>query len=330
MSGIAPSLQTIQNITFVTSNIASILYGAYICLALTNIYYLLHKKSPLLLTYTILLLCVSTVYTGVTVNYSQKQIIDDPTNQDLLSVGPKVIVRDSAYSINTWLVDGYSLFRCYIIWVGRYQTAVMTVPILIYLGSVGTSIALLVFSANPGANYSTRIVQVFGTANWSLSLSLNVILTALIAGRLLRYRSRLRNVFGLGNDKLYTAILAASVESAALYAMFEVMVLASFLTNSLSEQILFAMTGNVQVIAPNLIILRVAKGISFASKNSVNSALSAVEFTPPGKSTVTSLGSSTQIAEKAEPYCPHCSCGAKNKTQSSLLARSSPDLGPST
>ncbi|KAI5116361.1 hypothetical protein M0805_001371 [Coniferiporia weirii] len=326
MSGIAPSLQTIQNITFVASNIASILYGAYICLALTNIYYLLHKKSPLLLTYTISLLCVTTVYMGVAVNYSQKQIIDDPTGQDLLSVGPEVVV-DSAYSINTWLVDGYSLFRCYIIWVGRYQTAVMTVPILIYLGSVGTSIALLVFSANPGANYSTHTVQVFGTANWSLSLSLNVVLTALIAGRLLRYRSRLRNVFGLGNDKLYTAILAISVESAALYAMFEVMILASFLTNSLSEDIFFPMTGNVQVIAPNLIILRIAKGISFASKSSVNSALSTVEFTPPGKSTVTSMGSSTQIGEKAEPYCSYCSCGEKNKTQSSLLARSSPDLG---
>ena len=75
-------------------------------IAVTNIHHLIQKGSRLTLAYTILLLCITTIYMGVAVNYSQKKIIDDPTNPDLLSVWPQVVVN-SAYSINNWLTDAY-------------------------------------------------------------------------------------------------------------------------------------------------------------------------------------------------------------------------------
>lgn len=112
---------------------------------------------------------------------------------------------------------------------------------------MGCSIALLVFTANPGASYSTHIVQVFGTATWSLSLSLNVIVTLLISGRLIYYRTRSRKVLGTSHGRVYTTILAITVESAALYAIFELIVLATFLKNSATENVFFPMLGNVQV-----------------------------------------------------------------------------------
>ena len=133
------------------------------------------------------------------------------------------------------------------IWAGAYNNLVLILPIAVYLAAVACSIALLVFTSNPGAMYSTRIVQVFGTASWSLSLSLNVIVTILIAGRLVFYRRRLRKVLGSNHGRVYMTILAITVESAALYAIFELIVLVTFLTNSATENVFFPMLGNVQV-----------------------------------------------------------------------------------
>lgn len=133
------------------------------------------------------------------------------------------------------------------VWSGDFQTLILFLPSLVYLGSVATSITLLVFAANPGASYSSHLVQVFGTANWSLSLALNAIVTILIATRLLWYRSRVRKALGNGHGQVYMSILAISIESAALYAAFELIILATFLTNSATENTFFPMTGNIQV-----------------------------------------------------------------------------------
>lgn len=75
-------------------------------IALSNIYLLYNKGSRFLLAYTAVLVCITTVYMGVAVNYAQVLIVDDPTSPDLLSVWPQVVV-DSAYTINNWLTDGY-------------------------------------------------------------------------------------------------------------------------------------------------------------------------------------------------------------------------------
>ncbi|THH03571.1 hypothetical protein EW145_g6170 [Phellinidium pouzarii] len=320
MASLDPALQSLLDISYTGSNMASICYGAYLCLALSNIYYLIRRKSRILLAYTIFMLCVTTIYMGVAINYSQHQIIDDPTSPDLLSVWPQVVVA-AAYTVNTWFTDGYLLYRCYVIWTGHFQMLVMILPVLTYLGSIGTSIANVVFTANPGSTYSSHLVQVFGTANWSLSLSLNVMLTGLIAGRLLRYRAKLRKVLGPNHGKVYTNILAISVESAALYAIFEIMVLVTFLKNSPTENVFFPMTGNIQVITPNLIILRVAKGISFTTEDSKDTALSMMEFAPSGKPSMIS-GDSTRVGEKQSPSP---SSRRLNKSQISL-ANSFPEI----
>ncbi|KAL5523282.1 hypothetical protein ACEPAF_1549 [Sanghuangporus sanghuang] len=297
MSGLSPAFQALQDDSFVGTVMASMLYGAYLCLALCNIYHLARSGRRILLGYTITLLCITTVYMGVALNYAQKQLIDDPTTPDLLSVWPQVVV-DSAYSINTWLTDAYLLYRCFIVWSGDFQIVILFVPILVYLGSVATSITLLIFTANPGASYSSHLVQVFGTANWSLSLALNAIVTILIATRLLWYRSRVRKALGNGHGQVYMSILAISIESAALYAAFELIVLVTFLTNSATENTFFPMTGNIQVIVPNLIILRIAKGKSFTTKATIETAMSHIVFAPFEKSPDTSIGSSTQAEGK--------------------------------
>ncbi|EJD00137.1 uncharacterized protein FOMMEDRAFT_170153 [Fomitiporia mediterranea MF3/22] len=277
MSSFNPAFQSFIDNSFIGAILGSMLYGSYVSLALCNLYFLFRRGSRILPIYTATLLCITTAYIGVTMNYAQKQLIDQPLTHDPISVWPQVL-RDVLYSINTWLTDAYLLHRCFIVWNGHFQFPVLFFPMLVYLGSVATSITLLVFTAAPGATYSTRLVQVFGISNWSLSLALNVIVTILIAGRLLWHRSRVRSVLGHNHGQIYTDILVISIESAALYAVFELLVLATFVTNNPTESTFFAIEGIIQVIAPNLIIFRVARGKSFITECSAKQTVSNMVF----------------------------------------------------
>ena len=84
----------------------ALLIGAYLVIACTNIYLLYNKGSRILLVYTISLVCITTIYDGVAINYARTLLIDNPTSPDLLSTWPQVVV-DSAYTVNNWLTDGY-------------------------------------------------------------------------------------------------------------------------------------------------------------------------------------------------------------------------------
>lgn len=61
-----------------------------------------------------------------------------------------------------------------------------------------------------------------------LSLSLNVIVTFLIAGRLLMYRYRMRTVMGIQHTSTYANVVAILVESAALYSVFAILFIVPF------------------------------------------------------------------------------------------------------
>ncbi len=154
----------------------------------------------------------------------------------------------------------------------------MVFPAILFLGSMGTSIAFLWSSAHPGAVYGSRDVQVFGIPYWTLSLSLNIIVTVLIGIRLFTYRKNIRDALGPHHGKHYTTIFAISVESAILYAVFAFVALVCFAENSVAENVTFPMLGQIQVIAPNLIIYRVARGISFTSADSRNHTGTSVHF----------------------------------------------------
>ncbi|KAJ8514883.1 hypothetical protein ONZ45_g7629 [Pleurotus djamor] len=309
---------TLQDDALIGTELACILYGVFLCFAIRNIYMLRSRSYPLLMAFTVFTLCVTTIYMGVALNYSQKSLIDNPTDPGLLAIWPQVVV-DSTFSINTWCTDAFLLYRCYVVWMGPLQIPVMILPVLIYTASVATSVALLVFSSHPGASYSSDLVQAFGASNWSLSLALNIILTLLISGRLLWHRARIQKVIGHRHGQVYTTIMAISIESAALYAAFEIIVLAVFLTNNPTENVFFPVAGNIQVcssnypyplminklnepkvIVPQFIIMRIAQGLSFTTQVTDPSDVSGLEFAPKLDSLGTEVegGSNTFVGPK--------------------------------
>jgi hypothetical protein len=95
---------------------------------------------------------------------------------------------------------------------------------------VGTSIALLIETAKPGAVFGVKLISNFGTAFWSISVSLNVVSTILIAGMLLWHDKKLRRL-GFQGSGPYIGIAAVLAESAALYSVFGLIYIPLFARN---------------------------------------------------------------------------------------------------
>ncbi len=79
-----------------------------------------------------------------------------------------------------------------------------------------SGIALCFYSARPGAGFGARGVTDYGTAFWSLSVGLNVIVTILIASRILYHQRRIRL---LRQSAHYSGVISILVESASLYSI---------------------------------------------------------------------------------------------------------------
>lgn len=142
----------------------------------------------------------------------------------------------------------------------------MAFPCLVYLASVGTysgpqqanSTALINIT-----NIATAIMYIyqqttasalganFGVSYFSISLSLNVILTLMIVIRLVLHRRNLRKVLGTsdGSSGLYTAIVTMLIESYALYAIAFLLYIVPWALSSAVVVLFSPLIGPAQVCA---------------------------------------------------------------------------------
>jgi hypothetical protein len=81
------------------------------------------------------------------------------------------------------------------------------------------SVLTVVESATPGAGLFKGRSLSFGVPYVSMTISLNIIVTLSICGRLLAMRKKVQSVLGLEHAKMYTSIAAMLVESAAPFTI---------------------------------------------------------------------------------------------------------------
>lgn len=91
-----------------------------------------------------------------------------------------------------------------------------------------------------------------GAINWtipffSLSLSLNILLTIAIVLRLLLFRRHIVSVLGQGHGRQYTSVAAMIVESASIFSVFSLLFLVPFALNNPLNGLFFSPLGGVQV-----------------------------------------------------------------------------------
>jgi hypothetical protein len=82
---------------------------------------------------------------------------------------------------------------------------------------------------NPAASFFANNPSLgFQVPYFSMSVALTILLTIMIAGRILSSRKRIVEVLGPQHAKLYTSITAMVVESAALFTLSSIFVISSF------------------------------------------------------------------------------------------------------
>ncbi|RXW17958.1 hypothetical protein EST38_g7901 [Candolleomyces aberdarensis] len=174
----------------------------------------------------------------------------------------------TSYVIMNWFADGLMFYRFAVIYDRKLP--LMIIPGILYAGIVGLSLAMLTFTMKPEEGFFGPTTIKIGTAYWSLSIGMNIIITSAIAGRLLKMRANIRKVLGPNHSSPYTSVLSMIVESAALYTSWAILFLVPFARQDTFQNIVLPSLGQVQGIAPLLIIFRVAQGKAWNSSTATN------------------------------------------------------------
>jgi len=261
---------TSSRMTYAAIVIGSVAYGIYVILSGICIHFLLQRRTgpwyrqvPLL--YTVIMVVVYSIYFVATTMWAEAVIIET-TNPAAFATelsSPLALWRDTTYSLSLWLADGLIIYRLYVIWGKKY--VIMIVPVVSCIAIVTSGIALLIITSRGGSRTGTLSVTHIGTFSWSTSVALNVLCTILIAGRLVSHQRRLAHLAGSNTFvrhrlSYYSSVAVIFAESAALYSIVGVIYIPIFASNSELEPPFAALWGSLAVIAPNLIILRLALG----------------------------------------------------------------------
>jgi len=192
----------------------------------------------------------------------------------LMYAKPLVIVPNACFIIANWMADGLLMYRCYVIY--NMQRWVMIFPIVLYLASISMGIITLYLASQPNSSLWHGITVNFGLPYFTISVGLNVILTLMISARLFLHGRNIRGAMGSGSgmSSLYKTIATMLIESSALYAITSLLFIGPYAANNYASDIFLPILAEVQVIAPLLIIRRVATQNALTSTTVVSGALS--------------------------------------------------------
>lgn len=102
-------------------------------------------------------------------------------------------------------------------------------------------------SSQPGLSFYSALPQAYGISYYAISLSINVVLTFLIVGRLLQYRASIMASLPAAHARHYLSLATVLVESAALYSLFAICFLVTYAINNGINQIFLGLAQAAQV-----------------------------------------------------------------------------------
>jgi len=164
----------------------------------------------------------------------------------------------AAFVVASWFQDTYVLYRCLVFW--DYNWWVCGLPCVAFVGSLGTSIALLVETANPSQYLAGKLTIDFAICWYIFSVSVNVLSTIAILSRLLWKRKTITALLGKEHSRVYTGIVAMLIESAAIYSILGIIFIGNYFRQNAFGNLVLPALGNVEGICPLMIIYRVANG----------------------------------------------------------------------
>ncbi|KAI0674163.1 hypothetical protein C8Q78DRAFT_1075837 [Trametes maxima] len=252
-----------QNSYYVMIIIDAILYGVALVLyaQILRLIFESQKRTPMdkfMVCFSTALVLLNTVYWATQAYFGQMMwvIHDDYPG------GPDAYASDFAYVwYQTWgttasvacnlMSDALLVYRCFVIWNSR---RIAIIPAVVWVMSLAFGIGLLYGSGRPNGNYFAGIATLFVTAYTASTFAFNVLVTALIIGRIVFVGRRLG--YATQEIRVYTGAVAIMVESALPFTVFSAAYLVTYAMGS-DVAAAFSFYAMFTCISPLLITLRV-------------------------------------------------------------------------
>ncbi|KZW00969.1 hypothetical protein EXIGLDRAFT_589483, partial [Exidia glandulosa HHB12029] len=165
-----------------------------------------------------------------------------------------------AHLFIAWLQDALLIWRYFVFWERKIYMLIVPVPLFITSIIVGG--LLLGQIGSPGSSiWQSVSFNLFATF-WGTELSTTIFVTALIVGRLVYMRARMKKVMGTAYESLYLSVAAMLIESGLMYSVGGIIFVICYAMDTPFQNVILNTVGQIQSIAPILIILRVAQGRS--------------------------------------------------------------------
>lgn len=198
------------------------------------------------------------------------------------------LIPNTMFLLNNWLADGILLHRCFALYAGSYW--IIAFPCLMYLVSIGMGIMFTYVKPDNNRPTISSMAHDFGISYFSISLSLNIFLTLMIITRLVLHNMAVRITpeTPTGAARIYKTIVTMLIESFALRAGSILLFIGTWASGSSVEYLFFPVLAATEVIAPFLVILRVADRRALTSDDVSSGSGSSLRFRSQANSTVDS------------------------------------------
>ncbi|KAG1730559.1 uncharacterized protein EDB91DRAFT_784285 [Suillus paluster] len=245
-----------------------------------------YTRNCFFIVYVCVMFALGSFFMGSIFKFTQLAFVDDrnfPGGPSAWEVEMFSINVDEISNVSFVLADWCSaalmVWRCVIIYrdCGTCPWPIVMILGSMLLASFGLGILFLLQISSPlsspyyaaGTNVNYTLPYVF------LELVINIIVTILIVLRLYIYRQRMAQAsLGSAHVAEHTNVASMIVESAAIYSIFSLLFLIPFATKSPVANVFLQVLGEVQLIAPLLIIYREAQGNGWISSASSASSSS--------------------------------------------------------
>ncbi|KAI0709635.1 hypothetical protein C8T65DRAFT_648652 [Cerioporus squamosus] len=310
----------------------TLFYGIYVVLFLSSLFVLSRSRNAAVNTWfirasTVAMFCIATAHIGVNVRRLVEGFIIPDTKAETLAYLYDIherlnIVKQYLWVFNNVLADGIIVWRLYGVW--NIYVCILPIILLISVTAFGLATATSLLPAiGAGNTIFVSHFSRFATTQYALSLTNNVLVTALITGRIWYVTRDIRRLDqSVGSD--YRRAIIMVVESGSLYAFTQVIQLAFYVAKF--PGLYFVADSFVQIMAivPTSVVLLVALGRTLIEEaRASNTVLSEIQFTDrtteKGSRTFGSVAGETEVATLASG-----SNKAPNALDSYTMARSMP------
>ncbi|KAI0754440.1 hypothetical protein C8Q80DRAFT_1247167 [Daedaleopsis nitida] len=250
-------------------------WGVHVILFLTSLLLLRRRQVSFQSTITVIVVANCLLFTACTLHFALEfnhfytALASAGTVNGFSKETVTLFAADIMLSICDLFGDFILLYRCWIVWNRAYWVVVL--PGLTAIGGFACFVGVVYITSTipRGQNPHPAALLSLGSACYTLPLATNVIATALIVGRLwwaLRAveSSSGENIYSLGSRTVRHAV-GIIVESGVLYLVAQLMLVVLFSLQHPAQNVIAPITVQVYGIAPTLIIMRVALGVSSES-----------------------------------------------------------------